>query len=150
MTVTLHSTFPPSLARKDRIHDSRNFVSALSIFTLCSFASQSFMVQKSCISYFFFVSVFLFIRPSNVNPPPTFFFTPPSLHLFRLMKPSGSFPQPGRPPHRCRFLADWWNIVSWLNYILFAYNLSQSMSVSSKASEPASRAAAQASRRAKE
>jgi hypothetical protein len=35
-----------------------------------------------------------------------------------------------------RYFADWWNVVSWLNYILFAFNLSQGMAVSSKVSEP--------------
>mmetsp|Transcript_16910 Transcript_16910/g.35743 ORF Transcript_16910/g.35743 Transcript_16910/m.35743 type:complete len:201 (+) Transcript_16910:384-986(+) len=37
--------------------------------------------------------------------------------------------------NRKRYLADWWNVVSLLNYILFAYNLSQSMTVSTKVKE---------------
>ncbi len=33
----------------------------------------------------------------------------------------------------CRYLADWWNLVSWLNYIFFIYNLMQQLFLSSEA-----------------
>ena len=38
----------------------------------------------------------------------------------------------------CRYLGDWWNLVSWLNYILFAYNFMQQLVMNPKASQNSS------------
>ncbi len=38
----------------------------------------------------------------------------------------------------CRYLGDWWNLVSWLNYILFTYNFMQQLVMNPKASQNSS------------
>ena len=37
-----------------------------------------------------------------------------------------------RRPLASRYLSDWWNIITWLNYGLFAYNMMQFFAVGAK------------------